>query len=181
VGTGTGGTADAAVAAAVTTAVAVATCRDPVATDVPRGGSLVAAALHAAHGALDERLLMGTNASDLSTLAGARAGTFGTTLRTKKHKTELQPLEIRGAWESATYLKLEKPRFLFLEGSEGAATTPVITAAALGDSPVALAGASAARATSSTDHPAAAPAPLQPLRPLVTGVGDNYQDRIGSS
>jgi hypothetical protein len=81
VGTGTGGTADAAVAAAVTTAVAVATCRDPVATDVPRGGSLVAAALHAAHGALDERLLMGTNASDLSTLAGARAGTFGTTLR----------------------------------------------------------------------------------------------------
>jgi hypothetical protein len=55
---------------------------------------------------------------------------------------------------------------------------PVATAAALADAPVALAGTSAVRATSSTDRPAAgaprpprAPAPLPPLRPSVTGVG----------
>jgi hypothetical protein len=44
--------------------------------------------------------------------------------------------------ENATYLKLEKPRFLFLDGSGGAATAVV------------AAGASAVHAASSTDRPA---------------------------
>jgi hypothetical protein len=91
-----GGTVVTAVAIAVAAAAAASRC-DLVATAVPRGGSLVAAALPAARGTLDERRLIGTDASDLSALAGARAGTVGTTLRMKKHKTELQPLEIEGA------------------------------------------------------------------------------------
>jgi hypothetical protein len=57
--------------------------------------------------------------------------------------------------ENATYLKLEKPYFLFLEGSEGAAAEPVAATAALADAPAALAGAPTVRAASSTDHPAA--------------------------
>jgi hypothetical protein len=92
-----GGTVITAVAIAVAAAAAAASRCDLVATAVPRGGSLVAAALPAARGTLDERRLIGTDASDLSALAGARAGTVGTTLRMKKHKTELQPLEIEGA------------------------------------------------------------------------------------
>jgi hypothetical protein len=52
----------------------------PVATAVPRGGSTIAAALPAARGALDECRLVGTDASDLSALAGARVGTVGATL-----------------------------------------------------------------------------------------------------
>jgi hypothetical protein len=58
-------------------------------------------------------------------------------------------------WEGATYLRVEKPRFLFLEGSGGAAGVPVIAAVAPAGVPAALAGASAARAASSTDRPAA--------------------------
>jgi hypothetical protein len=57
--------------------------------------------------------------------------------------------------ENATYLKLEKPYFLFLEGSEGAAAEPVAVTAVLTDAPAALAGAPTVRAASSTDHPAA--------------------------
>jgi hypothetical protein len=98
VGTGAGGTTDTVVAAVVDAAAAAASCRDPVATAMPRGGPLITATLPAACGALDECRLVGMDASDLSTLAGARAGMVGTTQRTKKHKTELQPLEIRGAW-----------------------------------------------------------------------------------
>jgi hypothetical protein len=56
--------------------------------------------------------------------------------------------------EITSYLKLENPRFLFLEGSGGAAVAPVAVAIALAGAPVALAGASAARA-SPTDLPAA--------------------------
>jgi hypothetical protein len=41
---------------------------------------------------------MGTDASDLSALAGARAGTVDATLQTRKHRIELQTFEIRGAW-----------------------------------------------------------------------------------
>jgi hypothetical protein len=69
----------------VAAAAAAASRRDPVATVVPRGGSLVAAVLLAARGALDERRLVGTDAFDLSALSDARAGTVGATLRTKKH------------------------------------------------------------------------------------------------
>jgi hypothetical protein len=50
---------------------------------VPREPSLAAvAAFLASRDALDERRLVGTAPSDLSTLAGARGGTVGTTLRT---------------------------------------------------------------------------------------------------
>jgi hypothetical protein len=97
VGTGACGTTNAVVAAAVVTAAAAASCRDPTATAAPRSGLLIAAALFAACGALDERRLMGTDASDLSALAGARAGTVSATLRTQKHRTELQPLKTKGA------------------------------------------------------------------------------------
>jgi hypothetical protein len=93
-GAGASGTVDAAVAAVVTVAAAAASCRDPAAMAVPRGGSVVTAALPVTHGALDEHCLVGTDASDLGALAGARAGTVGATLRTQKPKTELRSLEI---------------------------------------------------------------------------------------
>jgi hypothetical protein len=50
--------------------------------------------------------------------------------------------------DNTTYLKLEKPCFLFLEASGGAPTAPVAANAVLAD-------ASAACAASSTDRPAA--------------------------
>jgi hypothetical protein len=49
-----------------------------------RQESPVVAALPAARGALDERRLVGTDASDLSALEGASAGMVGATLRTRK-------------------------------------------------------------------------------------------------
>jgi hypothetical protein len=67
----------------VTTAAAAASCRGPAATAVPRDGSVITTVLPAARGALDERRLVGTDASDLSALAGARAGTVDATLRTE--------------------------------------------------------------------------------------------------
>jgi hypothetical protein len=55
---------------------------------------------------------------------------------------------------------VEKPCFLFLEGSAEAAVAPVAAVAALLDDTTVRAGTSAARATSSTDCPAeGAPAP----------------------
>jgi hypothetical protein len=60
----------------VTATIVATSCRDPVASAVGRGGSLATAALSA----LDERRLVGTEAPDLSTLAGARSGTNGTAL-----------------------------------------------------------------------------------------------------
>jgi hypothetical protein len=58
-------------------------------------------------------------------------------------------------WEVATYLMVEKPRFLFLEGSGGTAGLPVVAAVAPAGVPAVLIGASATRAASSTDRPAA--------------------------
>jgi hypothetical protein len=58
------------------------------------------------------------------------------------------------------YLKVEKPRFLFLEGSAGAKATAVAAAVAPPDASAARTGTSAAHAGSSVDRPAAgAPAP----------------------
>jgi hypothetical protein len=57
--------------------------------------------------------------------------------------------------ENATYLKLEKPSFLFREGSGAAAATPVAATVALADAPAALAVTSAVRVASSTDRPTA--------------------------
>jgi hypothetical protein len=71
----------------MTVVVAVATCCGFVAAATPRGGSLVAAAvLPITLGALDERRLVGTDASDLSALVDARGGTVGATLRRQKQK-----------------------------------------------------------------------------------------------
>jgi hypothetical protein len=65
--------------------VVVAAGCGSVASAAPRGSPLAAAAvLAAAHDALDERRLVGTAASVLSTLAGARGGTVGATLRTRR-------------------------------------------------------------------------------------------------
>jgi hypothetical protein len=87
----------AAVAATVATAADTTSCCGPVATAVARGGSPVAAALPAACGTLDDRRLVRTDVSDLSALTGARVGTTGATLRTRKRKNEHLPLEIKGA------------------------------------------------------------------------------------
>jgi hypothetical protein len=70
--------------------VAVATSCRSVAVVALRGASLVAAAvLSATRDALDERRLVGTAVSDLSTLAGARGATVGVTLRTHKQKNQI--------------------------------------------------------------------------------------------
>jgi cytochrome c553 len=92
-GTGTGGTSDTAVTAAVTATIAATSCRNPLTSVAGRGGSLAAAALSAVCDALHERRLVGTNVPDISTLAGARSGTIGAALRTWKQKFELQPLK----------------------------------------------------------------------------------------
>jgi hypothetical protein len=68
------------VAVVVTAAAAAASCRDPAATSVSRGGSVTAITLPATRGALDERRLVGTDAPDLSALAGESSGTVGATL-----------------------------------------------------------------------------------------------------
>jgi hypothetical protein len=140
---GTDGTVDAVVAAVVTTAATATSCRDSVATAVPRGGSVVAAALPAACGSLDECRFVGIDASDLSALAGARSHPANGNTRLSS-----SPSKSRAPRENATYLKLEKPRFLFLEGSGAAAAAPASITAA-------LVGTSAVRATSSPDCPVA--------------------------
>jgi hypothetical protein len=159
----------------LTAAATVAPCCGSVATAMLRGGSPVVAALPAARGALDERCLMGTDASDLSALAGASVGAVSATLRTRKQKTELQPLEAGTSGGATAYLKVEKPRFLFLEGLADAAMAPVTVATTLLDASAARTGASAARAVSSTDRPVAgASAPTTGARSsaALTTLGD---------
>jgi hypothetical protein len=68
----------------VAAAAAPASYYGHVATAMGRSGSPIAAAPPAVRDALDERRLVGTDVSDLSALAGARSGTVGVTLRTKK-------------------------------------------------------------------------------------------------
>jgi hypothetical protein len=121
----------------------------------PCGGSLAAAALSAEHDTVDEVRLVGTNVPNLSTLAGARSGTVGAALRARRQWIELQPLETRMSRGAIAYFKVEKPRFLFLEGSAGAVVAAAVATTALTDASVARAGASAARAVSSTDRPTA--------------------------
>jgi hypothetical protein len=70
------------VALVVTAVAAAASLRDPATTSLPRSGSVIATALPATRGALDECRLVGTDASDLSALADARVGTVGATLQT---------------------------------------------------------------------------------------------------
>jgi hypothetical protein len=65
----------------MTTVVAVATCCGSAFAVMLRGASLVAAAvLPVTRGTLDERCLVGMDAFDLNTLAGARGGTVDATL-----------------------------------------------------------------------------------------------------
>jgi hypothetical protein len=72
-------------ATAAACCASAATRSGSVASAAPRESPLAAVAvLAAAHDALDERRLVGTAASDLSTLAGARGGTVGATLRTRR-------------------------------------------------------------------------------------------------
>jgi hypothetical protein len=135
----------------VAATTAATSCRDPVASAAPRGGSLAATALSAARDALDERRPVGMDVPDLSSLAGARSGTVGAALRAQRYEIELQPLEIRTFGGATTYVKVEKPRFLFLEGSMGAVVAAVVATAALPDTSAARAGASVVRAVPSTD------------------------------
>jgi hypothetical protein len=87
VGAGAGKADSAAAATVMSAVVVVATCCGSAAAAALRRGPLVvAAALPVARGALDERRLVGTDASVLSALAGARGGTVGATLRTRKQK-----------------------------------------------------------------------------------------------
>jgi hypothetical protein len=118
--------------------VADAACCGSAAAAARRGGSPVAAAVPlVALGAPDKCLLVGTDTSDLSALAGARGGTTGAALSTRRQGFERQPFETRASGEATAYLKVEKSRFLFLEGSPDA---------------VARAGASATRAAPSVDR-----------------------------
>jgi hypothetical protein len=91
------------------------------------------------------------------------------------------PLEDGASRGATAYLKVEKPRFLFLEGSTGAVAAADVATVALLEASAAHAGASAARtgtsavcAASSVDRPAAgapqAVALLPPPRLSVKGV-----------
>jgi hypothetical protein len=145
----------------MTAVVAVATCCGSVVAATLRGGSLVAAAmLPVTLGALDERRLVGTDASVLSTLAGAR-GEDGRhhPANTKTKILGSDPSKTGASGGAATYLKVEKSRFLFLEGSADAVAAPVAATVALPDASAARAGASMARAAPSMDRPVASASP----------------------
>jgi hypothetical protein len=68
--------------------------------------------------------------SDLNTLAGARGGTVGATLRTRRREIKLLPREDMASGGVVAYLKVEKPRFLFLATAANIATaaSPVASA-----------------------------------------------------
>jgi hypothetical protein len=140
------GDADVATVAAVAAAAATtASCCSLVATAVPRGGS------PAARGGLDERRLVSTDVSDLSALAGARAGTTGVTLQTRKYDNEHQLLEIkvlRGKYRKPQIgeAPLHLPRRY-----GGAAVAPVGAVVALVGALAALASASTPLVGSSND------------------------------
>jgi hypothetical protein len=73
------------------------------------------------------------------------------------------------------YLRVEKPHFLFLEGSVGTEATTNVATVALQDASAVRVGTSAARATSSVDRPAAgasAPAPGACSSAASTALGE---------
>jgi hypothetical protein len=80
----------------VAAAAATTSCCGSMDIAMPHGGSPVATALPATRGALDERRLIGTDASDLSAFAGARVGTIGVTPRMRKQKDEHRPPQNQG-------------------------------------------------------------------------------------
>jgi hypothetical protein len=77
-------------------------------------------------------------------------------------KIRLLPLETEASGGVTAYLKVEKPRFLFLEGSTDAVVATSVATAVLPDASVARVGASAARAASFVDRPAAGASALSP-------------------
>jgi hypothetical protein len=158
--TGSGGTAGTAIATTVAAAAAATSCCDPTASAAPCGGLLAAASLFATLNALDERRLVGMDVLDLSTLAGVRSGTIGANLSTRRQEFELQPFETQASEEATAYLKVEKPRFLFLEGSADAVVVANDATVALPDASAARAGAAATGAVPSIDRlVAGAPTP----------------------
>jgi hypothetical protein len=140
---------------------AATTCCGSTAAATLRGPSLVAvSALPATRGALDEHRLVGTDASSLSAFAGARGGGRSAPPYERKiEKIKLTPRN-RVSGRVMAYLTVEKPRFLFLQGSAGAEATTDAATIAPPDASAARAGTSAARTASSVDCPAAgAPTP----------------------
>jgi hypothetical protein len=136
----------------MTAVEAVATCCGSAAAAALRGGLPIAAAVPPVTlGALSERLLVGTAASDLSALAGARGGSIGVALSTRRQEFELQPFETRASGEATAYLKVEKLHFLFLEGSPDTVAAAGVAATALHDASAARAGTSTTRAAPSVD------------------------------
>jgi hypothetical protein len=128
---------------------ATTTCCDSAAAAVLRGPSLAAVAvLPAARSTLDERRLVGTVASDLNTLAGARGGTVDATLRTQRREIRHPPLKDMASGGAIAYLRVEKPRFLFLGGSAGVVAAADVAATAPPVASAVCAGASAARVAS---------------------------------
>jgi hypothetical protein len=63
---------------------ATASCDSAAAAALRRPSLAAVAVLPTARDALNERRLVGTAASDLNTLVGARGGTVGATLRTQR-------------------------------------------------------------------------------------------------
>jgi hypothetical protein len=119
-----------------------------------RGGSFAAAALSAALDIFDEHRLVGMDVPDLSTLVGARSGTIGAALSTRRQEFELRPFETQAFEEVTSYLKVEKPRFLFLEGSADAMLAADAATAALPDASAACAVPSVDRLVARTPAPA---------------------------
>jgi hypothetical protein len=140
---------------------AVATSCGSVATAALRAASLVASAASSATcDALDERRLVGTAASDLSTLADARGARSASPCEHINGKIKPPPLKDRVSRGAIPHLRVEKPHFLFLEGSTGAAGAAGVAAAAPPEASAVRTGASAARAASVMDCLAtSAPAP----------------------
>jgi hypothetical protein len=103
---------------------------------------------------------VGTAVSVLSTLAGARGGTVGATLRARRQEN-LGPDQSKNTVEEAiTYLRVENPLFLFLGGSTDIVAATGVAAAAPPAISAACAGASTAHVSSLVGCLAAgAPAP----------------------
>jgi hypothetical protein len=170
-----------AVAATVAATAAATSCCDPAASAAPRGGSLAAAALSTALDALDECRLVGTNVPDLITLAGARSGTIGAALSTRRQEFELRPFKTQASEETTAYLKVEKAHFLVLEGSADAMVAADATTAALLDASAAHAGASATRTVPFVDRLVAstpAPAPGARSSAASAALGEGVQAPI---
>jgi hypothetical protein len=121
---------------------------------------VAASVLPVTRSALNERRLVGTDASDLSALAGARGGGGRRHPANAETEIKLLPLENGASRGAMAYLKVEKPRFLFLKGSTGAVAAADVATVTLPDASATRAGTSAVRAASFVDRLAAGtPAP----------------------